>query len=63
MKWARVTTLIESIWNWPSRLITDCRSRIPTARSGRRVPKPWAAKATRRAWARLTFSRCRAGTR
>ena len=28
MNWARVTTLIESIWNWPSRVIIACTSRM-----------------------------------
>ncbi len=53
MYWARVTTLTESIWNWPSRLATAVTSRDATARSGRRTPNPWAARATRRAAARL----------
>ena len=35
MNCARVTTLIESIWNWPSRLITAWTSRMVIGRSGR----------------------------
>jgi len=40
MKCALVTTLIESIWNWATRLITAWTSRMPTLRPGRRSPNP-----------------------
>ena len=40
MNCARVTTLIESIWNWPSRSIVDWTSRMVTGRSRPRHTEP-----------------------
>jgi hypothetical protein len=41
--------LIESIWSWPSRSTDDWRCRIVTGPAGSGRPKPWAARAIRRA--------------
>ena len=57
MKCARVTTLIESIWNCASRFVTAWTSRIVSGRWGFGTPKPCAASAIRLASALLSCSR------
>src|SRR3954469_20729549 len=51
MKWARWSTLTESIWIRCSRRSTRRRWRMSVAPPGLRSVKPWAASAMRRAWA------------
>jgi len=48
MVWARASTFTESIWNMPSRAASAVICRRPGV-SGRAAPKPWAARAMRRA--------------